>query len=120
MKVAIITDQHFGFKKGSKLFHEYFQKFYEETFFQLYKNVESTLCSTLGILLIIVKASIYILWIGLKKIGSIPYEIAIYLLSQLLVIIPLSIRTLTALTLLIFSYENIAIYELWLIQRRLM
>ncbi len=33
MKVAIITDQHFGFKKGSKLFHEYFQKFYEETFF---------------------------------------------------------------------------------------
>ena len=33
MKVAIITDQHFGFKKGSKLFHEYFQKFYEEVFF---------------------------------------------------------------------------------------
>ena len=33
MKVAIITDQHFGFKKGSKLFHEYFQKFYEEIFF---------------------------------------------------------------------------------------
>ena len=33
MKIAIITDQHFGFKKGSKLFHEYFQKFYEEVFF---------------------------------------------------------------------------------------
>ena len=33
MKVAVITDQHFGFKKGSKLFHEYFQKFYEEIFF---------------------------------------------------------------------------------------
>tara|TARA_Y100001963_G_scaffold151250_1_gene233757 strand:- start:730 stop:1770 length:1041 start_codon:yes stop_codon:yes gene_type:complete len=35
MKVAIITDQHFGFKKGSKLFHEYFQKFYEEVFFPI-------------------------------------------------------------------------------------
>jgi len=33
MKVAIITDQHFGFKKGSKLFHDYFLKFYEEVFF---------------------------------------------------------------------------------------
>jgi len=33
MKVAIITDQHFGFKKGSKLYHDYFLKFYEETFF---------------------------------------------------------------------------------------
>tara|TARA_B100000686_G_scaffold134064_1_gene141123 strand:- start:2506 stop:3549 length:1044 start_codon:yes stop_codon:yes gene_type:complete len=33
MKVAIITDQHFGFKKGSKLYHEYFQKFYDEIFF---------------------------------------------------------------------------------------
>ena len=33
MKVAIITDQHFGARKGSKLFHEYFQSFYDETFF---------------------------------------------------------------------------------------
>ena len=33
MKVAIITDQHFGFKKGSKLYHDYFLKFYEEVFF---------------------------------------------------------------------------------------
>ena len=33
MKVAIITDQHFGFKKGSKLYHDYFQKFYDEVFF---------------------------------------------------------------------------------------
>ena len=35
MKVAIITYQHFGFKKGSKLYHEYFLKFYEETFFPM-------------------------------------------------------------------------------------
>tara|TARA_B100000902_G_C27314885_1_gene920637 strand:+ start:1327 stop:2367 length:1041 start_codon:yes stop_codon:yes gene_type:complete len=35
MKVAIITDQHFGFKKGSKVYHDYFLKFYEETFFPM-------------------------------------------------------------------------------------
>ena len=33
MKVAIITDQHFGFKKGSKLYLDYFQKFYDEIIF---------------------------------------------------------------------------------------
>ena len=33
MKVAIITDQHFGFKKGSKHFHKFFQKFYDNVFF---------------------------------------------------------------------------------------
>ena len=33
MKIAIITDQHFGARKGSVLFHEYFQKFYEDIFF---------------------------------------------------------------------------------------
>jgi DNA repair exonuclease SbcCD nuclease subunit len=33
MKIGIITDQHFGARKGSKLFHDYFLKFYNETFF---------------------------------------------------------------------------------------
>jgi len=33
MKIAIITDQHFGVKKGSKIYHDYFQKFYNEVFF---------------------------------------------------------------------------------------
>jgi len=33
MKIAIITDQHFGCRKNSKLFHDYFLKFYENVFF---------------------------------------------------------------------------------------
>ena len=33
MKIGIITDQHFGARKGSTHFHEYFQKFYDDTFF---------------------------------------------------------------------------------------
>ena len=32
-KVAIITDTHFGIRKGNQVFHDYFKKFYEETFF---------------------------------------------------------------------------------------
>lgn len=33
MKVCIVTDQHFGCRKNSKLFHDYFQLFYENVFF---------------------------------------------------------------------------------------
>ena len=33
MKVAIISDQHFGCRKNSKLFHDYFLKFYNNIFF---------------------------------------------------------------------------------------
>ena len=32
-KIAIITDTHFGIRKGNQVFHDYFKKFYEETFF---------------------------------------------------------------------------------------
>jgi len=35
MKIAIITDQHFGARKNSKLFHDYFLKFYEDVFFPI-------------------------------------------------------------------------------------
>ena len=32
-RVAIITDTHFGCRKGSQVMHEYFEKFYRDTFF---------------------------------------------------------------------------------------
>ena len=33
MKVAIITDQHFGMRKGSQIFHDYMKEFYDKVFF---------------------------------------------------------------------------------------
>ena len=33
MKVAIITDTHYGARKGSKFLHDYFEKFYKNIFF---------------------------------------------------------------------------------------
>ena len=33
MKTAIITDQHFECRKNSKLFHDYFLRFYNDVFF---------------------------------------------------------------------------------------
>jgi DNA repair exonuclease SbcCD nuclease subunit len=38
MKVAIITDTHYNFKKGSQVFHDYFEKFYKEVFFPFLKK----------------------------------------------------------------------------------
>ena len=33
MKIAIITDTHYGARKGSKFFHDYFEQFYKNVFF---------------------------------------------------------------------------------------
>jgi len=38
MKVAIITDTHYGARKNSKLFHDYFKKFYDNVFFPTIDN----------------------------------------------------------------------------------
>jgi len=33
MKIGLITDSHYGFRKANKSFHEYFAKFYDDIFF---------------------------------------------------------------------------------------
>ena len=38
MKIAIITDQHFGARKSSRVFHDFFNKFYTNTFFPTLKK----------------------------------------------------------------------------------
>jgi hypothetical protein len=48
MKVAIITDQHFGARKNSKLFHDYFLKFYENVFFPTLKKEGITTVIDMG------------------------------------------------------------------------
>lgn len=43
MKICLITDTHFGFKKGNKIFHDYFKKFYDDIFYPyLLKNKINT------------------------------------------------------------------------------
>ena len=41
MKAAIITDQH-GMRKGNRVFHDYFQKFYDTVFFTLEKKNQNS------------------------------------------------------------------------------
>ncbi len=38
MKIALITDTHYNFKKANKNFHDYFAKFYKEIFFPYLKD----------------------------------------------------------------------------------
>ena len=44
MKLAIMTDQHFGARKGAEYIHKYFKKFYDNIFFPyLEKNKIDTI-----------------------------------------------------------------------------
>ena len=36
--IGIITDQHFGLRKGSQVFHDYMEKFYNDIFFPTLKE----------------------------------------------------------------------------------
>ena len=72
MKVAIITDQHFGCRKNSKLFHDYFLKFYNDIFFPyLEENNITTIIDMGDTLLIVVKVLTFLHWHGQRIITMI-------------------------------------------------
>ena len=48
MEVGIITDQHFGMRKGSQIFHDYMAKFYNEVFFPLLDKHNTKIVLDLG------------------------------------------------------------------------
>ena len=48
MKVAIITDTHFGARKSSKVFHDFFQKFYDDVFFPTLEERGIKTCIHMG------------------------------------------------------------------------
>jgi len=48
MKIAIITDQHFGCRKNSKVFHDYFLKFYNNIFFPKLEELGITTIVDMG------------------------------------------------------------------------
>ena len=48
MRVAIISDTHYGARKGSKLFHDYFEEFYKHIFFPTLEKEEITTVLHLG------------------------------------------------------------------------
>ena len=48
MKVAIITDQHFGARKSSKILHDYYGKFYKDIFFPYLKENNITTVVDMG------------------------------------------------------------------------
>ena len=46
--IALITDTHYGGRKGSKNFHEYFRKVYEDVFFPELEKRNIKNCIHLG------------------------------------------------------------------------
>ena len=48
MKIALLTDTHYGARKNSKLFHEFFKKFYDNIFFPTLEERGITECVHLG------------------------------------------------------------------------
>ena len=48
MKIAVITDQHFGARKSSKFFHDYFRRFYDDIFFPYLKENKITTIVDMG------------------------------------------------------------------------
>ena len=68
MKIAIITDQHFGCRKNSKHFHDYFLKFYNDTFFPTLEKEGITTIVDMEIPLIVERELISHHWHGQRII----------------------------------------------------
>ncbi len=49
MKIALITDTHFGARNDSLIFSDFFRKFYENIFFPVLKEEEITQVIHLGV-----------------------------------------------------------------------
>jgi len=48
LKIAIITDSHFGARNDNQNFNDFFYKFYENTFFPTLKERDITTCVHMG------------------------------------------------------------------------
>ena len=48
MRVAVITDTHYGARKGSKHLHDYFEKFYKDVFFPTLEKEKITTVIHMG------------------------------------------------------------------------
>ena len=114
MKVAIITDQHFGCRKNSKLFHDYFLKFYNNVFFPTLEkegittviNMGDTFDSRKGIDFAALTWAKDHYFDRLKKMGVTVHTIVgnhdIYYKNT---------NDVNAIDLLLREYDNILIYE---------
>ena len=114
MKVAIITDQHFGCRKNSKLFHDYFLKFYKNVFFPTLEkegittviNMGDTFDSRKGIDFAALTWAKDHYFDRLKKMGVTVHTIVgnhdIYYKNT---------NDVNAIDLLLREYDNIPIYE---------
>ena len=114
MKVAIITDQHFGCRKNSKLFHDYFLKFYNNIFFPTLEkegittviNMGDTFDSRKGIDFAALTWAKDNYFDRLKKMGILVHTVVgnhdIYYKNT---------NDVNAIDLLLREYDNIPIYE---------
>ena len=107
MKIAIITDQHFGARKGNQNLHDYFKKFYETVFFPTLEKEGIDTVIDMGDTFDTRKGIDFGLSIELKRFTMIAFSLWASLCIQLSEITQSFItKTLTRLTLLTYCYES--------------
>ena len=95
MKIAIITDQHFGCRKNSKVFHDFFLKFYNDVFFPTLEKEGITTIVDMGDTFDSRKGIDFAAFHGQKIITMIVLHRWVVQCTRLLVIIQPTIRTQT-------------------------